>query len=104
MPTPKQDDYTERLMKLIEQDHEVIAKNASAFEKLTAAVEGMQNALNQMQIALNLLVGQITTSISQRNEGVPVRVFLIVVIVMAAFSLSLIGLAAADLIKLGGIP
>ena len=47
--------------------------------------------LQGMQETLRLLVGQVTTSIAQRNEGVPVRVVLILVGVMAIIILSLIG-------------
>ena len=85
-------DYTERLISLLEQDHEVISKNATAFEKLTAAVDRLTGGQEQMMNALNLLVAQVTTSISQRNEGVPVRVVLIIVLIMAGLIAAVVGL------------
>ena len=102
MPPMKKVDYTERLLAIIEQDHEVISRNASAFEKLAAAVDRLTGGQEQMMNALNLLVAQVTSSISQRSEAVPVRIVLIIVLVFAGLIAAIVGLDLKGLLV--GVP
>ena len=76
--------HEDALMDLIQCDHRVIEAN-------TAAMSLLMGTLDSMQETLRLLVGQVTTSISQRNEGVPIKVFMVVVLVMAAIVAVTIG-------------
>ena len=76
---------TTRLIDIIEANHRVIEAN-------TFAVSQLMNTLHTMQETLQLLVTQITTSISQRNEAVPVKVVLLIVGIMAAIIAVVVGL------------
>jgi len=86
----------ERLIALIEQDHKVIASNATAMGSLS-------ETLRSMQTTMELLVNQVTIGITQRTEAVPIKVFLIVVGVMALIIVvGVLGISMADLSLLRG--
>jgi hypothetical protein len=86
------EEQNERLIKIIEADHKVISENTATYSKVIVMFESMQNTMSLMQNTLSLLVQQVTTDISQQRNGVPVRVFLIVVVVLAAIIAVTIGL------------
>lgn len=85
------------LMDIIQCDHRVIEANTAAMSRLVATLDGMQQTLS-------LLVGQVTTSISQRNDGVPLRVFLVVTVGLIVVLFTVIGLDAANIYHIGGTP
>ncbi len=105
-PTPSelggQTEQTERLLTLIEEGHEVIKANTSAIAKLDCVIESLSKIQETMQNTLSLLVQQVTTSISQRAEAVPVRIVLIIVLMMAAIIAAVVGLNLAGLFA--GVP
>ena len=83
-------DLTERMVTVLEEDHKVIAANTAAFGALL-------ETLRSMQTTMELLVGQVTVSISQKSDAVPVKVFLIVVGTMALVIAGVLGISLADL-------
>lgn len=96
--------YTDKLLGVLDSNQRLQLATTTAIDKLSGVIEVMNKAVDVMQNTQSTLIGQITTSISMSKEGVPLKVFMVVVIVMAAFILSILGFAAADVIKLGGIP
>lgn len=82
-------DLVDRIGTALEEDHKVIAANTAAFGALS-------ETLRSMQTTMELLVGQVTTSISQRNEAVPIKVFLIVVGAMALVIAVVLGVSLTD--------
>ena len=84
-------DLTERMVTVLEEDHKVVAANTAAFGALL-------ETLRSMQTTMELLVGQVTISISQKSDAVPVKVFLIVVGTMALIIVvGVLGISLADL-------
>jgi len=83
-------DLTERMVTVLEEDHKVIAANTAAFGALL-------ETLRSMQTTMELMVGQVTVSISQKSDAVPVKVFLIVVGTMALVIAGVLGISLADL-------
>ena len=89
-------ELTDKLITVIEKDHQVIADNSKATVALS-------ETLRSMQTTMELLVGQVTVSISQRNEAVPIKVFLIVVGTMALIiAVGVLGISLTDLAALRG--
>jgi len=83
-------DLTERMVTVLEEDHKVVAANTAAFGALL-------ETLRSMQTTMELLVGQVTISISQKSDAVPVKVFLVVVGTMALVIAAVLGISLADL-------
>jgi len=95
-PIPKPSEEQNRFLDFIEEQnrtlvcimqdsHRVIEANTSTNSRLTATLE-------QMQSTLTLLVSQVTTNITQQSSGVPLRIFLIVVLLLAALVAAAFGL------------
>lgn len=81
---------------------EIISANTAAMTGLKSVVDGYCKVQEQTQQILQLLVTQVTTSISQRNDAVPLRVFLIVVLVLAAIIALVIGVDVTGIHNWGG--
>ncbi len=98
--------YMERLIGLIEADHRVIEQNTTALSKLISVIEKNEDVLNQMHQTLMLLIQQITVSISQRTDSVPMKshertvaILVLIVFVMVAILALVFGLNLGDLVK-----
>lgn len=76
--------YQDRLVSIIEADHRVIESNTAAMCSLLTTLQGLGETMR-------LLVAQVTTSINKSSDGVPLKVFMIVVVVMAAIIAVTIG-------------
>jgi len=83
-------DLVDRIGTALEEDQKVIAANTAAFGALL-------ETLRSIQTTMELLVGQVTVSISQKSDAVPIKVFLIVVGVMALVIAAVLGISLADL-------
>lgn len=86
---------TELMTHMIETDQQVLRDNTMAMSSLTAI-------MTMTQKTLDLLVSQVTINIAQSRSGVPLKIFMIVVSVMAILIVMLIGLNVADVPFLGG--
>ncbi len=98
--------YMERLIGLIEADHRVIEQNTTALSKLISVIEKNEDVLNQMHQTLMLLIQQITVSISQRTDSVPMKshertvaILVLIVFVMVAILALVFGLNLGDMVK-----
>ena len=83
-------DLVDRIGMALEEDHKVIAANTAAFGALL-------ETLRSMQTTMELLVGQVTVSISQKSDAVPIKVFLVVVGTMSLVIAAVLGISLADL-------
>jgi hypothetical protein len=81
----KLDEQNGRLIDLLKQNHSVIEGNSATNVKLVGTIE-------QMQSSLAIMITQFNANIASQRDGVPVKVFLIVVGVMAAIIAVVIGL------------
>jgi hypothetical protein len=84
------------LMNIIECDHKVIEANTAVMSRLMATLEAVQGTLGTMTQTLHLLVGQVTVSINQRTEAVPLRVVygicgILILIIAAIVGLDIAG-------------
>jgi len=93
-PQDKRGEYMAKLLELVDEDHRVIEANTVALTKLA-------DVICEMQHTMTLLVTQVTTSINQRNDAVPLRIFIIVVLVLVLLLGAVVGLDATNLYHLG---
>jgi len=85
-------DLVDRIGTALEEDQKVIAANTAAFGALL-------ETLRSMQTTMELLVGQVTVSISQKSDAVPIKVFLVVVGTMALVIAIVLGVNMTDLVN-----
>ena len=82
-------DLVDRIGTALEEDQKVIAAKTAAFGALL-------ETLRSIQTTMELLVGQVTVSISQKSDAVPIKVFLIVVGTMALVIAIVLGVSLTD--------
>lgn len=84
-------DLQERMLKVIERNNEVITKN-------TEAQTSMNSMIASMQSSLDMLVKQLLTV----SNGVPLRVFMIVVVTLVVILFIVVGISMSDIQRLVG--
>lgn len=82
-------------MNIIECDHKVIESNTAVMSRLVVMLEAVQGTLGTMTQTLHLLVGQVTTSIAQKTEGVPLKVVYWIVGILILILAATVGLDIA---------
>ena len=94
--TPTKADLWEELCKSREQMIEALNKNSDVIARNVMSIDSLHSVVNNMQKSLDLLVQQLLAL----TNGVPAKIFLMVVGVLILIILVLLGVGVEDLRKL----
>lgn len=89
----------EELVNVLQENNKVISQTAQSIDRNTESIRSVHTLMGNMQRVIESLMAQMVSASIQVSTGVPLRVFLVVVMVMGLIIMALLGVNIPDVIE-----
>ena len=89
----------EQLVLVLQENSKVISQTAQSIDRNTESIRSTHVLIGNMQRVIESLMAQMISASIQVSTGVPLRVFLVVVMVMGLIIMALLGVNIPDVIE-----